>query len=66
VNRVIRPLKDFLHRESASGILILIAALAGLGIANSPLANLYFDTLAIKLDFFSANLALELTILTMF
>jgi NhaA family Na+:H+ antiporter len=63
VNRVIRPLKDFLHRESASGILILIAALAGLGIANSPLANLYFDTLAIKLDFFSANLALELTIL---
>jgi len=43
--------------------LILIAALAGLGIANSPLANLYFDTLAIKLDFFSANLALELTIL---
>ena len=63
MNQVIRPLKDFLHRESASGILILISALAGLLVANSPLSNIYFDTLAIKFNFLPATFALELTVL---
>jgi NhaA family Na+:H+ antiporter len=38
VNPVIRPLRDFLHRESSSGVLILVAALLGLMFANSPLS----------------------------
>jgi NhaA family Na+:H+ antiporter len=45
MNRVIRPLRDFLHRESASGILILIASLLGLIVANSPLSENYFKVL---------------------
>ena len=38
-------LNDFLHRESAGGILLLIAAALGLLAANSPLSNLYFKAL---------------------
>ena len=45
MNRVIRPLRDFLHRESASGILILLASLFGLIVANSPLSENYFRVL---------------------
>ena len=45
MNRVIRPLRDFLHRESASGILILLASLLGLIVANSPLSENYFTVL---------------------
>jgi len=45
VNRVIRPLRDFLHRESASGILILLASLLGLIVANSPISENYFAVL---------------------
>jgi len=39
--RVIAPLRDFLHRESSSGILILMASALGLLVANSPLADQY-------------------------
>ncbi len=42
MNRVIRPLRDFLHRESAGGVLILLASLFGLIVANSPLSENYF------------------------
>jgi len=42
---VIRPLRDFLHRESAGGVLILIASLFGLIVANSPLSENYFKVL---------------------
>ena len=45
MNRVIRPLRDFLHRESASGILILLASLFGLIVANSPISESYFKVL---------------------
>ena len=39
------PFRDFLERESSSGILLLIAAGLGLLIANSPLAESYFTLL---------------------
>lgn len=45
MKRVIAPLRDFLHRESASGVLILLAAGLGLLVANSPWADNYFNTL---------------------
>lgn len=40
------PLRDFLHRESSSGVLLLGASVAGIAIANSPLSDTYFDFLA--------------------
>ena len=42
MKRVIAPLRDFLHRESSSGTLILIASAFGLIAANSGLADTYF------------------------
>ena len=41
----ISPLRDFLGRESTSGLLILVAAALGLITANSPLSDEYFSTL---------------------
>jgi NhaA family Na+:H+ antiporter len=63
MNRVIRPLRDFLHRESASGILILIASFLGLLVANSPFSDTYFDTLAFDFELSLGAIYLNLTIL---
>ena len=63
MNRVIRPLRDFLHRESASGILILIASFLGLLIANSPFSDSYFDALAFDFEISLGAIYLNLTIL---
>jgi NhaA family Na+:H+ antiporter len=63
VNPVIRPLRDFLHRESSSGVLILVAALLGLMFANSPLSDYYFDTLAWDFELSLSAIALELSLL---
>ena len=63
MNPVIRPLRDFLKRESSSGILILIAALLGLIIANSPFSDYYFDTLAWDFELSLSGIALELSLL---
>ena len=63
MNRVIRPLRDFLHRESASGVFILIASFLGLLIANSPLSDVYFDTLTFDFEISLGAIYLNLTIL---
>jgi NhaA family Na+:H+ antiporter len=63
MNRVIRPLRDFLHRESASGILILIASLLGLIVANSPLSENYFKVLDWDFDISIGISLLNLTVL---
>ncbi len=63
MNPVIRPLRDFLHRESSSGVLILVAALLGLMFANSPLSDYYFDTLAWDFELSLSGIALELSLL---
>ena len=41
----ISPLRDFLGRESTSGLLVLVAAALGLITANSPLSEKYFSVL---------------------
>ncbi|HKP99469.1 MAG TPA: Na+/H+ antiporter NhaA [Actinomycetes bacterium] len=41
VRRVVDPLKEFLHAEAASGLVLLAATGAAVGWANSPLANAY-------------------------
>ena len=45
MRRRIAPLRDFLNRESTSGLLILLASALGLFTANSPLSDTYFSTL---------------------
>jgi NhaA family Na+:H+ antiporter len=63
MNRVIRPLRDFLHRESASGILILLASLLGLIVANSPLSENYFTVFEWDFNISIGVSLLNLTIL---
>lgn len=63
MRRRIAPLRDFLHNESASGILLLGAALAGLAVANSPLSSTYFSVLDASFDIGSDSIYLKLTTL---
>jgi NhaA family Na+:H+ antiporter len=63
VNRVITPLRDFLHRESASGILILIASALGLIVANSALSSGYLSFLAQSFEIDEGIFYLKLTVL---
>lgn len=57
------PLRDFLQRESISGVLILLASAAGLLIANSPLNDEYFEVLAYHFSIGSGALSIDLSIL---
>ena len=63
MKRLIAPLRDFLHRESSSGTLILIASAFGLIAANSGLADTYFAFLDLKFQIGPSSLELEFTIL---
>ena len=63
MKQVIAPLRDFLHRETASGILILLASAVGLVIANSPISDRYFSSLDWQFQIGAAELALKFTIL---
>lgn len=60
VRRVI-PLRDFLANESASGIVLLVAAVFGLIVANSPLADNYFAFLELSIDL--TPIAIEMSVL---
>lgn len=63
MHRSIAPLRDFLRRESSSGVLLLIAALSGLAIANSPWSEIYFSALDVSFDFGNESIYLQLTTL---
>lgn len=63
MKRVIAPLRDFLHRESSSGTLILIASAFGLIAANSGIADNYFAFLDLKFQIGPESLALDFTTL---
>ncbi|CAB4636597.1 unannotated protein [freshwater metagenome] len=64
MTRKISPLREFLHRESSSGALLIVAALLGLAIANSPLSDRYFDFLALGFEIHLGIFHLSLTTLT--
>jgi NhaA family Na+:H+ antiporter len=63
MRRRIAPLRDFLNRESTSGLLILMASALGLITANSPLSDNYFSTLDYKLSLGADWYLIELSIL---
>jgi NhaA family Na+:H+ antiporter len=63
MKRRIAPLRDFLNRESTSGLLILVASALGLITANSPLSENYFSTLDFKLSLGADWYLIELSIL---
>lgn len=57
------PFRDFLERESSSGILLLAAALLGLIVANSPANSQYFRFLDFSFAINALGIDLQLTIL---
>ncbi len=61
--RRIAPLRDFLHRESSSGVLLLIAAVLGLIAANSPVSDAYVSFLEVDFTIDSLGIFLEMTVL---
>ena len=61
--RKISPLREFLHKESSSGALLIFAAVLGLIIANSPISDHYFDFLAFSFSVDSGVFYLNLTVL---
>jgi NhaA family Na+:H+ antiporter len=61
--REISPLREFLHKESSSGALLIVAAALGLIIANSPISGHYFDFLALGFTVDSGIFFLQLTAL---
>ena len=63
MRKKVAPLRDFLHRESSSGVILLIAAALGLATANSPASSAYFDFLAINFELTAGIIVLKLTTL---
>ena len=63
MGRRISPLRDFLNRESTSGLLIVAASALGLLIANSPFSDYYFSTLDFHLSIGADWYLLDLSIL---
>ena len=59
----ISPLRDFLGRESTSGILVLVAAALGLITANSPLSDKYFSVLDFHIAVGSGWSLIDLSVL---
>ena len=61
--RRIAPLRDFLDRESSSGVLLLFAAILGLIAANSPISYGYKNVLEVDFTIDSFGIFLEMTVL---
>ena len=59
----ISPLRDFLGRESTSGVIVLVAAGLGLITANSPLSESYFSTLDFRIALGSSWFLLDFSIM---
>jgi NhaA family Na+:H+ antiporter len=63
MRKKVAPLRDFLHRESSSGVILLTAAILGLATANSPASSAYFDFLNLGFEINAGILVLKLTTL---
>lgn len=63
MRKKLSPLHDFLQRESASGILLLVSAALGLAVANSPIGSDYFEALDAGFEIGGGFFYLKLTTL---
>lgn len=63
MSKKVAPLRDFLRRESTSGLILLAAAALGLIAANSPVSDIYFDFLDLGFEISAGILVLKLTTL---
>ncbi|WP_299588994.1 Na+/H+ antiporter NhaA [uncultured Microbulbifer sp.] len=60
--RLVTPFEEFIHRQSSSGILLMLSALAALIIANSPLQDTYKHLLHMPISIGSGNWELSLSL----
>ena len=58
-----KPFKEFFKLESASGLILLFAAIVALYVSNSDLSTIYFSTLKTYLTLGTETFGLKLSIL---
>jgi len=61
-DRVLTPIEEFIHRQTTSGVLLMISAVVALVIANSPLAESYFHLLHAEVVVGSGPLTLSMSL----
>ncbi|PCO04531.1 Na+/H+ antiporter NhaA [Microbulbifer flavimaris] len=60
--RLVTPFEEFIHRQSSSGILLMISAIAALVIANSPMQEAYKHLLHMPISLGAGDWELSLTV----
>src|SRR3712207_3631661 len=63
VGRAAKPIQEFIHSSTSGGIVLLLAAVAALVIANSPLRSAYDETLNTYFDLTIGAYGLHQTVL---
>jgi NhaA family Na+:H+ antiporter len=58
-NKVLTPFEEFIHRQTTSGLLLMITAILALVLANSPLSALYQQIQHINIGLTVGNWSLE-------
>ena len=62
IAEIAAPLQNFLHTETSGGVVLLIAAVIALGLANSPVASTFNSIWQIEIGFRIADIGLEHTL----
>ena len=60
--QALSPLEDFIHKETSSGILLIICAVLAIVVANSPLFPLYDQLLHTKIGIGTGTFAINLSL----
>ena len=58
-NKVLTPFEEFIHRQTTSGLLLMMTAILALVLANSPLAYLYQQVQHVNMGIAIGNWSLE-------
>ncbi len=61
-DRVLTPLEEFIHRQTTSGVLLMICAVVALAIANSPWAETYEHILHTRVSFGGGQLSMSMSL----
>jgi NhaA family Na+:H+ antiporter len=62
IDRILSPLEEFIHRQTTSGVLLMICAVIALMIANSPLRESYEHLLHTEISFGYSSSTFSLSI----